>query len=46
MQFSLDPLNRRLPLEKKGIAIWHFSTLTFTALVHLIDAAATVLFNS
>jgi rRNA maturation endonuclease Nob1 len=33
-------------LRKKGIAIWLFSTLTFTALVHLIDAAAAVLFNN
>ena len=33
-------------MRKKGIAIWLFSTLTFTALVHLIDAAAAVLFNN
>ena len=33
-------------LRKKGIAIWLFSTLTFIALIHLIDAAATVLFNN
>jgi len=35
-----------LRLRKKGIAIWLFSTLTFIALIHLIDAAATVLFNN
>jgi rubrerythrin len=33
-------------LRKKGIAIWLFSTLTFTALMHLIDAASAVLFNN
>jgi len=33
-------------LRKKGIAIWLFSTLTFIALIHLTDAAATVLFNN
>jgi DNA repair exonuclease SbcCD ATPase subunit len=33
-------------LRKKGIAIWLFSTLTFIALIHLIDAAASVLFNN
>jgi DNA repair exonuclease SbcCD ATPase subunit len=33
-------------LRKKGIAIWLFSTLTFISLLHLIDAATAVLFNS
>ncbi len=33
-------------MRKKGIAIWLFSTLTFISLVHLIDAAATVLLNN
>jgi rubrerythrin len=33
-------------LRKKGIAIWLFSTLTFTALIHLIDASSAVLFNN
>jgi len=33
-------------LRKKGIAIWLFSTLTFISLIHLIDAAAAVLFNN
>jgi rRNA maturation endonuclease Nob1 len=33
-------------LRKKGIAIWLFSTLTFIALIHLIDAATSVLFNN
>jgi rRNA maturation endonuclease Nob1 len=33
-------------LRKKGIAIWLFTTLTFIALIHLIDAAAAVIFNS
>ena len=33
-------------LRKKGIAIWVFSTLTFVSLLHLIDAAAVVLFNN
>jgi DNA-directed RNA polymerase subunit RPC12/RpoP len=33
-------------MRKKGIAIWLFSTLTVTALVHLIDAASAVLFNN
>jgi len=33
-------------LRKKGIAIWLFSTLTFTVLLHLIDAVAAVLFNN
>jgi len=35
-----------LRLRKKGITIWLFSTLTVIALVHLIDAAAAVLFNN
>ena len=33
-------------MRKKGIAIWLFSTLTFIALIHLIDAASAVLFNN
>jgi rRNA maturation endonuclease Nob1 len=33
-------------LRKKGIAIWLFSTLTFISLIHLIDAAAAILFNN
>jgi rRNA maturation endonuclease Nob1 len=33
-------------LRKKGIAIWLFSTLTFIALMHLIDATAALLFNN
>jgi rubrerythrin len=33
-------------LRKKGIAIWLFSTLTFIALLHLIEAATAVLFNN
>jgi rRNA maturation endonuclease Nob1 len=33
-------------LRKKGIAIWLFTTLTFIALIHLIDAASAVIFNS
>jgi len=35
-----------LRLRKKGIAIWLFSTLTFISLMHLIDAAAALLFNN
>ena len=33
-------------MRKKGIAIWLFTTLTFIALIHLIDAAAALLFNN
>ena len=33
-------------MRKKGIAIWLFTTLTFIALIHLIDAASAVLFNN
>lgn len=33
-------------MRRKGIAIWLFTTLTFIALIHLIDAAAAVLFNN
>ena len=33
-------------MRKKGIAIWLFSTLTFISLMHLIDAAAAVIFNN
>jgi DNA repair exonuclease SbcCD ATPase subunit len=32
-------------LRKKGIAVWFFTTLTFIALIHLIDAAAALIFN-
>ena len=32
-------------MRKKGIAIWFLTTLTFIALIHLIDAAAALLFN-
>jgi len=32
-------------LRKKGMAIWIFSTLTFISLIHLIDAAAALIFN-
>jgi DNA repair exonuclease SbcCD ATPase subunit len=33
-------------LRKKGMAIWLFTTLTFIALIHLIDAASALLFNN
>ncbi len=33
-------------MRKKGIAIWLFTTLTFIALIHLIDAAAALIFNN
>jgi len=33
-------------LRKKGIAIWLFTTLTFISLIHLIDAAAALIFNN
>ena len=33
-------------MRKKGIAIWLFTTFTFTALIHLIDAASALLFNN
>jgi rRNA maturation endonuclease Nob1 len=33
-------------LRKKGIAIWLFTTLTFIALIHLIDAASALIFNN
>jgi len=33
-------------LRKKGMTIWLFSTLTFIALIHLIDAATAILFNN
>jgi predicted transcriptional regulator len=33
-------------LRKKGIAIWLFTTLTFIALIHLIDAASAVIFHN
>ena len=35
-----------LHLRKKGIAIWLFTTLTFVSLIHLIDAAAALIFHS
>ena len=33
-------------MAKKGIGVWLFSTLTFVALVHLIDAISVLVFNS
>jgi ribosomal protein L32 len=33
-------------LAKKGIGVWLFSTLTFVALIHLIDAISVLVFNS
>lgn len=33
-------------MAKKGISVWLFSTLTFVALVHLIDAISVLVFNS
>ncbi|MEJ5328254.1 MAG: hypothetical protein WHU54_08435 [Candidatus Bathyarchaeia archaeon] len=33
-------------MRKKGMTIWLFSTLTFIALIHLIDAATAILFNN
>ena len=33
-------------MRKKGIAIWLFSTLTFIALMHLIEAVTVILFNN
>jgi len=33
-------------LAKKGICVWLFSTLTFVALMHLIDAISVLVFNS
>jgi hypothetical protein len=33
-------------VRKKGIAIWLFSTLTFIALMHLIEAVTVILFNN
>ena len=35
-----------LLVRKKGIAIWLFSTLTFIALMHLIEAVTVILFNN
>jgi rRNA maturation endonuclease Nob1 len=35
-----------LHLRKKGIAIWLFTTLTFVSLIHLIDAAAALIFHN
>jgi len=32
-------------LAKKGISVWLFSSLTFVALVHLIDAISVLVFN-
>jgi rRNA maturation endonuclease Nob1 len=32
-------------LRKKGIAVWLFTSLTFVSLIHLIDAAAALVFN-
>ena len=33
-------------MRRKGIAIWLFSSLTVISLIHLIDAAAALLFNN
>jgi ribosomal protein L32 len=33
-------------LAKKGICVWFFSTLTFVALIHVIDAVSVLVFNS
>jgi rRNA maturation endonuclease Nob1 len=33
-------------LSKKGISIWLFSSLTFIALIHLIEAISAIVFNS
>jgi polyhydroxyalkanoate synthesis regulator phasin len=33
-------------LAKKGISVWLFSSLTFVALIHLIDAISVLVFNS
>lgn len=33
-------------MAKKGIGVWFFSTLTFAALVHLIDATSALVFNN
>jgi rRNA maturation endonuclease Nob1 len=49
MIFTSSANNNRLGaphLRKKGIAIWLFTSLTFIALIHLIDAASAILFNN
>ena len=33
-------------MRRKGVAIWLFTSLTFIALIHLIDAAAALIFNN
>jgi hypothetical protein len=33
-------------LSKKGIIVWLFSSLTFIALIHLIEAASALIFNN
>lgn len=33
-------------MARKGICVWLFSTLTFAALIHLIDAVSALAFNS
>ncbi len=33
-------------MAKKGIAVWLFSSLTFIALIHLIEAISVLIFNS
>jgi ribosomal protein L32 len=33
-------------LARKGIGVWLFSSLTFIALIHLVDAISVVVFNS
>jgi ribosomal protein L32 len=35
-----------MPLAKKGIGVWLCSTLTFAALIHLIDAISVLVFKS
>ena len=33
-------------MAKKGVYVWFFSALTFTALLHLVDAISALLFNN
>lgn len=33
-------------MAKKGIAVWFFSSLTFIALIHLIEATSVLIFNN
>jgi rRNA maturation endonuclease Nob1 len=46
IQVNRDAKTGDRRLRKKGIAIWLFTTLTFIALIHLIDAASALLFNN